>query len=102
MHDLQVELDAMDLDIPVQIIGVNDIGYESGNDSMSAMGDLPWVQATVDQPVWSDWSAGFRDIVILDTDNVEIDRFNVTANDLSNPDNYAALRDLLVDYATAD
>lgn len=102
MTDIQAELDAMGLDIPVQILGVNDIGFESGNDLASALGDLPWLQATDEQDVWTTWSAGYRDVLILDENNVEIDRFNVTVNDLSEPDNYAALRDLLAGYATVD
>lgn len=92
----------MDLDVPVQILGINDIGLESGNDSMAAMADLPWLQATDEVDVWTMWSAGYRDVLILDENNVEIDRFNLTSGDLSEPSNYATLRDIFVTAATLD
>ncbi len=102
MHNIQLELSVMDLDMEVQILGINDIGFDSGNDLMCATGDLPWMQATVDDDIWAEWDAGFRDVIILDENNVEVDRFNVTANPLDDPDNYIALRELFISYATLD
>ncbi len=100
MQSIQDELDAMDLPVEVQIIGVNAVGMDSGNDDMSAGRDMPWLQDTIEENVWETWDAGYRDVILVDEFNREVDRFNVTSNDLSDPVAYAALRDLLVGMAT--
>jgi hypothetical protein len=97
---VQRDLDAMDLDLPVQIVGINEAGYESGNDLMCAMSDLAWLQDEPAYSVWDTWSPVYRDVVILGADGTEIDAFNLTVNDLSEPDKYAALVSLLAGYAT--
>lgn len=97
---MQNELNALDLPVDVQIIGVNEAGYESGNDTMTDGRDLPWLQDTDDAMVWDTWDVAFRDVIIVDERNVEIARFNVTSNSLSSDANYEALRDLFVDAAT--
>lgn len=34
----------------------------------------------------------YRDVIILDETNTQVDVFNLTDNDLGNPDNYATLK----------
>ena len=60
---------------------------------MSDLGDLPLLQDEAN--VWSDWNVTYRDVVILDGNNEAVDVYNLTENDLSDPDNYAALAALL-------
>ena len=66
---------------------------------MSEGVDLPLLQENVDGPVWTDWAPVYRDVIILDGDNIIFGVFNLTTYNLSNPDAYAALRQLFVDAA---
>jgi hypothetical protein len=86
MHD---DLAAAGLD--VAILGINQAGYESGNRLACQGRDIPWLQETVDAPVWSEWGITFRDVVILDGDNVVIGVYNLTEHDLQDPADYAEL-----------
>ena len=76
----------------VQILGVNEIGQESGNGIITHGRSLPWIQDTPEQGVWSAWRVTFRDVVVLDPSNRAIAVFNLTAHDLQR----AAARDSLV------
>ena len=97
---MQNELDAMNLARPVQILGVNGIGRDSGNNSMMSGRDLPLLQDTVDVEVWAAWAPVYRDVIILGPDNVEVGVFNLTTNSLSDPDNFDALKQLFIDAAS--
>ena len=90
---MQAELSAEGHDIP--ILAINEIGF-TGLDGMSALGDLPVLQDTAEEDVWADWDVTFRDVVILDRDNQKVGEFNLTTDSLSNPENYAALKALLI------
>jgi len=81
---------------PVRILGVNGIGLESGNTLVCEGRDLPWLQDTVDEHVWSQWQVTYRDVVILDGANVPVGVYNLTDHDLADPANYAELRALLL------
>jgi len=48
-----------------------------------------------EQDVWGQWSVEWRDVVVLDSDNVEVGRMNLTEDDLAEPANQQKLRDLL-------
>ena len=63
---------------------------------MADRGDLPLLQDAGDPLVWDTWDPTYRDVIILDGDNVEVARYNLTIHDLEDDDNYAALRDLLI------
>jgi hypothetical protein len=69
--------------MPVQILGVNPLAYASGNDAICSGRDLPWLQETESDDVWGDWGAVWRDVIILNADNVPVDVYNLTAHDLS-------------------
>ena len=72
--------------------------------------DLPLLQDTEAVDVWHDWAITYRDVVILDGENVQVGVFNLTGNSLGEteltqdtdgdgmPDatNYEALRALLI------
>ena len=83
--------------VNIQIFGVNEPGYESGNASITSGRDLPWLQDTVEEAVWDTWDPTYRDVIILDGNNEIYDVFNLTTDTLSNPDNYNALNALLIE-----
>ena len=81
----------------VSILGVNEVDYESANDFITDGRDLPWLQETVDQPAWSSWGVRYRDVVILDGQNLAITVYNLSDHDLAVPANQRELLDLLRD-----
>jgi hypothetical protein len=76
----------------VTILGVNAIGLEAGNPSVTAGRDLAWLQDVPEESVWESWDVTYRDVIILDADNVVVGIYNVTQHNLSDPANYAELR----------
>ena len=99
---MQGELDDASPAVPIQLLGVNHIGAESGNPDVTAGVDLPWLQDVPQTDVWSAWGAVARDVYVLDGENRIITVYNVTANDLSNPTYFAELKQILLDAATAE
>jgi len=76
------------------------VGQEAGNAGVSMGRTTPWLQEVAGTPsVWTDWMVAYRDVVILDENNVRIGVFNLTVNDLGQPQNYAALKQLLLNAA---
>jgi hypothetical protein len=96
---MQAEIDEQNTSIEIHILGVNEFGYESGNDGMSEGRILPWLQPAADEDIWTLWEVAYRDVVVLGTLNEPLFAFNLTDNDLSDPANYAALKDQLLDAA---
>ena len=45
------------------------------------------------------WAPTYRDVVVLDGENVIFGVYNLTSNDLAEPANYDALRQLFLDAA---
>jgi hypothetical protein len=81
----------------VRLFGVNQVGNEVGNPSVSADNrSIPWLQYEADQQVWTLWNITFRDVVLLDGENRELSRLNLTTHSLSDPANYADLKRRLV------
>jgi hypothetical protein len=76
----------------VTILGVNAIGLESGNPAVTTGRDIPWLQDVPPEAVWDLWGVNYRDVIILDADNVVVGIYNVTQHNLSIPENYAGLR----------
>jgi hypothetical protein len=79
---------------------VNGIGLESGNAENCNGRTIPWLQDVTGTDVWTSWQVNYRDVVILDPDNVTVGVYNLSAQDLGVPANYEALRNLLVQAAT--
>ncbi|UCE60470.1 MAG: hypothetical protein JSU63_01730 [Phycisphaerales bacterium] len=96
---MQSEIDSQQALRGVQILGVNAIGRESGNEGMTAGRVLPWLQPSTGEDVWTLWQVTYRDVVILGPGNERLGVFNLTENDLSDPANYAALKSQLLDAA---
>ena len=89
------QIEGLDWDLEVGILGVNAADLERGNANISAGRDLPWLQDTAGDAVWQDWNVTQRDVVILDENNLPVAIFNLTTNSLSDPANYEALLALL-------
>lgn len=94
---MQIELDAIDTAIPINILGVNERGLESGNADMVEGRTLPWLQPPADQDVWTLWQVEYRDVVILGPGNEHITSYNLTVHDLADPANYEELKGLLLE-----
>ena len=80
----------------IQILGINHIDKIQGNEGMVLDKDLPWLQDTAEQDVWSSWGPTYRDVIILDSQNNFVAAFNLTLNQLSDSENRSALKALLV------
>ena len=89
---MQGELDAS----THQILGVNEAGRESGNDSITDGRDLPWLQDTQKANVWADWGITYRDVVVLDADGEVFGVYNLTDNDIGESERYDELLDLIL------
>ncbi len=96
MNDLQADLDA-EFPGAVQIVGINDVLYASGNDSITDGRDLPWLQNTEEADLWNVWGVAYRDVWVLDAENVPVGIFNLSGNSLADQANYDTLRTLFVD-----
>ena len=95
---MQQELDAANLPVPVKILGVNQNGFQVADyDATFCNGrDIPFLEEGPDYDVWAAWNVRYRDVVILDEDNVVIGVYNLSDNNLAEAANYEALRDLLI------
>ena len=103
---MQQELDSENPELAISILGVNEFGEETGNSLMTAGRDLPWLQDIDDggdgnSDTWDSWDVTFRDVIITDSNNVQVAVYNLTSNDLANSENFATLKQLLIDAASA-
>lgn len=49
--------------------------------------------------MWSSWGATWRDVQILDANNDRVGIYNLTENSLADEENYATLKQMLLDAA---
>ena len=82
--------------LPVQIVGINETGYESGNESVVDGRTLPWLQDTEEVNAWDLWEVAYRDVFVVDEQGLLRFRLNLTIEDLSNPENYQKLTNIIV------
>ena len=94
---MQREFDAED--VSVSIYGLNEIGREASNPSITEGRDLPWLQDEASEEVWIHWGAAWRDVYLLDDNNDFIERFSLTEFDLDDPENYDSLKADLLELA---
>lgn len=80
MQEIQDEFDAHDT--PIQIIGVNQFGYDSGNEGMTTGRSLPWLQDTEDVDAWALWNVQYRDVYVLDQEGALRYIYNLTEHNL--------------------
>jgi hypothetical protein len=100
---MQQEFDTNYPDLGIRIIGVNELGQEFGNVNITE--PMPWLQ-DVDADgdghgdVWKLWDVEWRDVTILDRENVPAATYNLTDFDLAVPANFAELRQAFLSVAT--
>ncbi|MEM7317022.1 MAG: dockerin type I domain-containing protein [Planctomycetota bacterium] len=102
---MQREFDLHYPSLGIEILGVNEDGYDSANANITAGRDIPWLQ-DVDadsngvSDVWYDsWGITYRDVWVLDTDNEVVLKYNLTSNSLGDAANYDTLKSAFVDAA---
>lgn len=99
---MQNELDVAGLPVEVRILGLNAIGLEAGNAAVCMNRDLPWLQDVPEQGAWASWNVVWRDVWILDTENVPVAVYNLTEHTLADPAQYAELQQMLKNVASGD
>jgi hypothetical protein len=92
--------------LSIQILGVNQVSHESGNPLMAELGDLPWLQDvdTNQDGVGDLWSTrwhpsvpiAWRDVWILDANNVPLGFANLTEHNLADQTRYNVLKQAFV------
>ena len=93
---MQNELTSEFPSLNITILAVNEVGHETGNDSIVAVGDLAVLQDDTSATVWSAWGASWRDVVVLDANNVEVYRFNLSTYNLGSDRDYDHLKAVFV------
>ncbi|MBW1881817.1 MAG: hypothetical protein JRI25_20500 [Deltaproteobacteria bacterium] len=96
---MQYQVDQVSTRLEIRILGVNGVGYESGNTLICDGTDLPWLQPIAGDTVWTDWGAAYRDVFILDENNVQIGVYNLSVHNLSVQAEFDGLKQLLLDAA---
>ena len=97
---MQEELSGITTDLNLTILGINEIGFDSGNPLISSAGDLPMLQDVEDVNIWEAWDVTYRDVVIVGPDGKKVGVFNLTENNLNDESVFAELRDMLLEAAT--
>jgi hypothetical protein len=97
---MQIELDGSVPELGIDLIGVNGAGFETGVPEMINGRFIPLLQDTVEVDAWSLWQVEYRDVIILDRDNVPVGVFNLTTHDLSDMGDYVTLKGMLIDAAS--
>ena len=95
---MKKDLDTSHPNTGIFILGVNGAGYPDTKLIYEGR-DLPWLLDTKQADWWGSWGATFRDVIILDRDGNEAGVFNLTEHNLDDPDEYEALKTLLLDIA---
>jgi hypothetical protein len=106
LNAMQNDFDTNDPNLGIEIVGINQAGRESGNSSVTAGNNIPWLQdVDLDQngkaDAWEDWQAQLRDVIIVNAQNEEVSKINLTPNDLADAANYALLRSMITDAIAA-
>ena len=96
---MQAQLDAEHPELDIDILIVNEDGYDSGLPDLELVTDLPIVQDDDIAAVWTNWGVTWRDTWVLDADNVEVEIFNLTDYGLEDETNYQALYTIFVQAA---
>lgn len=103
---MQYDLDTNWSHLNIQILGINGVGYEGGNAWFTSAADIPWLQDAYtngdsQSDVWTEWQVAYRDVIILDAENVPAGTFNLTTYSLGNGENYSTLRQIFISTATS-
>ena len=98
---MQEDLNTDYPELDIQILGVNAVGQEIENAWVTSGRDIPWLQdvTTNGSDVWSDWGIAYRDVAIVDGDNVMVGTVSLSTYDLRNPAYYNALAEMFITMA---
>jgi hypothetical protein len=107
LNTMQNDFDSNDPDLGIEIVGINLAGRESGNSSITAGNDIPWLQdVDLDEngeaDAWEDWQAQLRDVIIVNSQNQQVSKINLTSNDLADTAKYSLLRTMITDAIAAE
>jgi hypothetical protein len=94
--------DELELEAPgaIRILSVNLYTAEASVPLMTEGGkDLPVLQDQFEPRIWWLWDVEYRDVVILDAENIPVGVYNLTVHDLSNSLNYEELYAMLLEAA---
>jgi hypothetical protein len=94
------ELKSAKTDLNIEVIGINQTGYDVFNPLIFSSSRLPWLQDTARDEVWARWQVTWRDVFILDSENRVYAVYNLTEHNLAIPDNREALKHLFLQAAT--
>ena len=83
----------------IHLLGVNQHYAVTGNVLNCEGRDIPWLQESQTTNAQTSWEAEYRDVVVLDADNIPVAVYNLTAHNLSDPANYDELKALLLSHA---
>lgn len=103
---MQKDLESSHPELEVSILGVNERGQELGNRPTTEGRDIPWLQDLDSDgdgrsDAWYSWQVEWRDVIIVDQNNVRVGVFNLTTHDLAVTENYDTLRQMFIDAAMA-
>ena len=97
---MQDELNNEYPNLDINLLGVNQDGFSSGNSTISTAGDIPLIQDNATDLIWSTWGVSFRDVVILNGENQIVASFNLTTYSLGDSTNYDTLKTMLINEAS--
>jgi len=97
---MQQEMDSESMGMPIHLFGINGPGTEGSIPDMVDGRMIPLLQDTIVDPVSGLWGAQHFDLVVLDADNMVATIINLGQNDLTDPANYAAMKEMLLEMAT--
>jgi hypothetical protein len=100
---MQQDFDTNFPELGIRIIGINEFGEEAGNPLVDE--ELPWLQdidsdGDNESDVWQLWDVEWRDMTILDRQNVPVTTFNLTSVNLADPSNYETVRQAFLTVAS--
>jgi hypothetical protein len=82
--------------LDLQILGVSQWPWDRYHELMYGGRSLPWLKETRPDSVWHRWDINYRDVVILDVENVPIAVFNLSSHNLRDRVEYDSLKTLLL------
>jgi len=84
----------------VKLLGINQISAASGNALACTDRDIPWLQDSMAEQVWTKWQVTYRDVIILDENNEVLGVYNLTEHNLADAGSYDELK-LMLETAAA-
>lgn len=83
----------------MEVIGVNQQGQSTYNDSVTSSSGLPWLQDTAELGIWSAWEVAYRDVRVVTTQTELGSVYNLSSHNLADADNRAEMKQLLLEQA---